>query len=174
MTVRVIKARTATEIDAVRHLVWEFFDFLRDRYPEMLAEIDGYIQDQGVAHELDNFDRFFLPPHGECFLGLHEHAPVGIVMLKPRGTQDGEMNRMYVRDSARGLGLGRKLAGALVEEARSIGYQTLWLDALYRHTEAIPLYESLGFRRYDDPNAFGGDDKRIVHMKMRLSGYEKR
>ena len=169
MAVGVIKARTASEIDAVRSLVWEFFDFLRDRYPEMLVEIDAYIQNQGVAHELENFENFFLPPNGECFLGLHDDIPVGIVMLKPHGTQDGEMNRMYVRDSARGLGLGRALAEALVGEARRIGYRTLWLDALYRHAEAIPLYESLGFERYNDPNAFGGDDERIVHMKMPLS-----
>ena len=32
------KVRTAEEIDAVRALVWEFFDVLRERYPELSDE----------------------------------------------------------------------------------------------------------------------------------------
>jgi len=168
MTGTVIKARSSHEIESVRGLVWEFFDFLRVRYPEMTEMIDAYIEDQDVAGELENFGDFFLPPNGECFLALHDGVAVGTVMLKPLGDNDGEMNRMYVREGARGLGLGRKLGEALVQEARKIGYRTLWLDALYRHVEALPLYESLGFERYSDPSGFGGDDERVVHMKLQL------
>lgn len=165
---KIVKARGADQIDAARHLVWEFFDGVRKRYPEMLTEIDAYIEHQDVAAQLDRFWDYFLPPHGECFLALQDKTFVGIVMLKPHGEMDGELNRMYVREAARGLGLGRALGKAVVEEARAIGYKTLWLDALYRHVEALPLYESLGFVRYTDPNAFGGDDARIIHMKMEL------
>ena len=168
MSSKIIKARSSDEIEAVRGLVWEFFDFLRARYPEMIGMIDSYIEDQDVAGELENFRDFFLPPNGECFLALYAGRPAGAVMLKPHGDRHGEMNRMYVREEARGLGLGRKLGEALVKEARNIGYRTLWLDALYRHVEALPLYESLGFERYIDPNALGGDDERVINMKMRL------
>ena len=164
----VIRARVEDHIDLARHLVWEFFDVLRARYPEMLAEIDYYIEHQNVAGELENFPDYFLPPHGECFLAIKDDIPVGLVMLKPHGDGDGEMNRMYVRASARGQGIGRALGEALVAEARALGYGVLWLDALHRHVEALPLYESLGFTRYTDPNAFGGDDARIIHMKMTL------
>ena len=44
----------------------------------------------------------------------------------------------------------------------------IWLDAGYRHVEALPLYESLGFVRYTDPNAFGGQDQRFIHMNLTL------
>lgn len=168
MSGTVIRVRSSDEIDAVRALVWEFFDFLRGRYPDMLEDINAYVEHQNVAGELKNFGNFFLPPNGECFLALHDGAPAGTVMLKPYGENDGEMNRMYVRESARGLGLGRKLGEALVEEARNIGFGTIWLDALHRHVEALPLYESLGFERYIDPNAFRGDDERVIHMKLPL------
>ena len=168
MPASVIKARTDAEIDAARALVWEFFDALRERYPDMIAEISAYIEEQDVAGELENFSTFFLPPAGECFLAMDNGAPVGMVMLKPHGETDGELNRMYVKSFARGRGLGRMLGEALVAEARELGYQMLWLDALYRHTEALPLYESLGFEYYTDPNAFGGDDERIIHMKLKL------
>jgi GNAT superfamily N-acetyltransferase len=168
MPVTVVKVRSSEEIDAVRTLVWEFFDVMRERYPDMQAEIDAYIAYQNIAGQLDDFATYYLPPAGECFLALHDGAPVGMVMMKPKGDGDGEMNRMYVRASARGLGLGRRLGEALVDEARSRGLGTVWLDALYRHVEAIPLYESLGFVRYTDPAAFQADDARVIHMKLVL------
>lgn len=165
---QVLKVRSTEQIAQVRTLVWEFFDFLRERYPEMSDTIDAYIEDQNVAADLDNFEHVFLPPKGECFLALFQAQPVGLVMLKPHGDTDGEMNRMYVRADARGLGLGRQLGEALIAEGRALGYGTIWLDALYRHVEALPLYESLGFENYTDPNVFGGDDDRIIHMKLKL------
>jgi GNAT superfamily N-acetyltransferase len=168
MPVTVVKVRSSEEIDAVRALVWEFIDVMRERYPDMLAEIDAYIVHQNIAGQLADFETYYLPPAGECFLALHGGAAVGMVMMKPKGDSDAEMNRMYVRASARGLGLGRRLGEALVDEARSRGMSTIWLDALYRHVEAIPLYESLGFVRYADPAAFQAGDARVIHMKLVL------
>lgn len=168
MSANIISVRSAEEIDHVRTLVWEFFDFLRVRYPEMLATIDEYLEEQNVKGELENFEDYFLPPHGDSFLALLDDAPVGIVMMKPKGDNDAEMNRMYVRDTARGKGIGRLLGEALLSEARAQGVGTVWLDALYRHAEALPLYESLGFVKFTDPEAFGGDDERVIHMKLRL------
>lgn len=168
MSERIIKARSADEIATVTTLVWEFFDFLRQRYPEMNADLDAYIKTQKVAEHLESFNDYFLPPKGECFLAYSNNEPAGLVMLKSNSNREAEMNRMYVRDAARGLGLGRKLGEALVNEARALNYASVRLDALHRHVEALPLYESLGFVRYNDPNTFGGNDARIIHMRKRL------
>lgn len=168
MTSAISPARSPAEIAAAKRLVWEFFDILRDRYPEMLDTIDTYVQDQDVAGQLDDFAANFLPPAGECFLARHNDEYVGLVMLKPHGDGDGEMNRMYVNAAARGLGLGRQLGAALIEQSRALGHHTLWLDALHRHVEALPLYESLGFELYTDPAAIFADDERVIHMKMVL------
>ena len=168
LTNQVLKARTPEQIEAVKVLIWEFFDVLRLRYPEMVGEIDAYIHDQDVVGQLENFGDVFQPPNGECFVAYAGTDPAGLVLLKPEGERAGEMNRMYVRDSARGLGLGRKLGEALIEEARALNYKTVRLDALHRHVEALPLYESLGFRRYEDAGAVGGTDARFIHMKLTL------
>ncbi|MEP3297344.1 MAG: GNAT family N-acetyltransferase [Pseudoruegeria sp.] len=164
----VIKARRTEDIEIARALVWEFFDHLRIRYTDMLEIIDTYLEEQDVAGQLINFNTFFLPPAGECLLATIDDVPVGLVMLRPHGENDGEINRMYVRDTARGLGLGRALGVAIIDEARTLGYKTLWLDGLNRHVEALPLYESLGFEYYTDSNAFGGDDERVIHMRLAL------
>ena len=146
------------DIAAARALVLEFFGFLRDRYPDMTGNIDRYMAEQDVAGQLERFRATFLPPHGECFLASHDGAFVGIVALKLHSPARGEMNRMYVRAAARGLGLGRALGRALIDEARRLGVREVILDGLHRHVEALPLYRSLGFEDYTDPAAFEADD----------------
>ena len=65
------------------------------------------------------------------------------------------MKRLYVRPAYHRKGLGRLLAVRVIEEAKSLGYHKMRLDTLARLTEAMRLYESLGFRRipayYENP-----------------------
>lgn len=76
------------------------------------------------------------------------------------------MNRMFVREAGRGP--GRRLALAVIDDARSKGYDMLYLDALHRHVEALSLCESLGFRRYETQGALFGGDDRAISMRMAL------
>lgn len=54
---------------------------------------------------------------------------------------------IYLDPAARGLGLGRRLLAALLEEARRIGVRTVLASITSTNTPSIRLHERLGFER---------------------------
>jgi GNAT superfamily N-acetyltransferase len=60
-----------------------------------------------------------------------------------------ELRKMYLRPTARGLGLGKRLLDAAVEWTRGQGGERIVLDTAEQMTRAITFYESHGFVRDD-------------------------
>jgi GNAT superfamily N-acetyltransferase len=160
--------RSESDSSSVKILANEFIDWLRERYPEMPGEIDEYLKYQNFEAQVYDVRERYNPPQGECLLALYEGVPVGILMMKDMGNQVCEMNRMYVRSSARGLGAGRALVHRLIECAKDMGFSTMTLSALPKHFEALPLYQSLGFIIDDCIKGEGNTDKAIM-MRLDLS-----
>jgi ribosomal protein S18 acetylase RimI-like enzyme len=122
----VIRAAGPDDLETVRTLLREYADGL---------EVDLSFQD---------FDSELADPLG--FYELVLLANEGCVALRRIDERTCEMKRLYVRPSARGSGLGRRLAKAVIAEARRRGYSRMLLDTLPTMTAARGLYLSLGFR----------------------------
>jgi len=110
---------------------------------------------QGFEAEVAGLPGAYAPPRGQMLLarrpGSHpgDGRLVGLAALRPVPDAPDlcEMKRLYVSPSARGLGLGRTLALAVMAEARRLGYARMCLDTLPGMVEAQALYRSLGFRQ---------------------------
>jgi len=101
---------------------------------------------QNFDQELEALPGLYAPPAGVLLIARDAEKAAGCVALKQLDPASGEMKRMYVRDAYRGTGLGRRLALAVIDEARKRNYRRVVLDTLPKLAPAIALYRDLGFR----------------------------
>ena len=126
------------DMGIVREMYTEYQDFLGE---------DLCFQD--FEAELDGLPGKYARPGGIILLALVNEAVADCVALRPLGEGVCEMKRMYVREDYRGLGLGRRLAEAVIRTAEQAGHRCMRLDTLERLDAAIALYDKLGFVRRD-------------------------
>ena len=104
---------------------------------------------QNFEAELAGLPGEYAPPGGVLLLAFADQALAGCGALRPLTDVDHanacEMKRLFVRRAFRRFGLGRLLAQALMDRARSAGYSAMLLDTLDEMESARELYATLGF-----------------------------
>ena len=138
------QVQTEAEMEMIRTLFREYESFLN---------VDLCFQ--GFEEELAGLPGKYAPPEGAILLGVIDDEAVGCVALRQLEPGVCEMKRLYVNPKARGTGLGRKLVDYIIAIARERGYTQMRLDTLDTLTEAMNLYQRLGFRQiapyYENP-----------------------
>jgi GNAT superfamily N-acetyltransferase len=90
-------------------------------------------------------DEELTPPRGAFLVATVDGEPVACGAVKSIAPGIGSLKRMWVADTARGLGLGRRMLEALEAQSRELGLTTLRLETNRSLHEAIVLYRSAGY-----------------------------
>lgn len=133
--VSIIEVETVDELIEARTLFQEYAVSLGS---------DPCLQD--FAEELATLPGRYARPGGRLLLAMVDDKVAGCAALRSLDVETGEMKRVYVRPAFRGLGLGRLLAGRILDESRAAGYRRIRLDTLPSMVGARRLYQVLGFR----------------------------
>jgi GNAT superfamily N-acetyltransferase len=117
----------------------------RALFEEYAAGLGVDLSFQGFEEELRTLPGDYAPPRGVLLLAVEAEGPLGCVALRAVDEETAEMKRLYLRPAARGRGLGRQLAEAILAEASRLGYRRVRLDTLPGMESAQSLYLALGF-----------------------------
>ncbi len=154
----VAEAHSAADVETARRL-----------FRACAASLPFSLDFQGFAGELAGLPEPYAAPAGCLLLARQKGASVGVVGIKPSAPGIAEIKRLYIVPEARGLGLGRRLAGCAIGAARARAYRAVRLDT-HRPSmaAAIALYRSLGFREISPygPNPSG----EFAFFEKRLDG----
>lgn len=122
-------------------------------FRDYAASLDIDLSFQDFEREMAALPGEYAPPVGALFLAVEDDGPVvpdavvplGCVAVRPFEDDICEMKRLYVTPAGRGRGVGRALAEASLEAAKTLGYRRMRLDTLPSMNAALGLYASLGF-----------------------------
>ena len=136
---------------------------LRAYFAELDRRFDaGFDPSQSISAD----DHELRPPKGLLVLAQLRERPVGCGALKFHADRPAELKRMWVAESARGLGIGRRLLIELEGLAATHGVRTVRLETNRTLTEAIALYGSAGYVEVpafnDEPYAHHWFEKQLI------------
>lgn len=132
--VTLVHAQSAAHWQAARALVLAY-----------ARSLDVDLTFQGIDDELTNLEAHYGSSGSVFVLASQGNTYIGCGAIRRRSAEDCEMKRLYVIPAAQRLGIGRTIALALIDHARTLGYRTMRLDSLPTMRGAHALYRSLGF-----------------------------
>lgn len=152
------------DMGAVRRLCRDYRDLLLARSTDVPAFVETYYGAAAFEALLARLPAIHARPGGAILVRETGGAVLGCAMTHGIAPGTAEAKRIFVDPAARGTGAGRALTSGAIEQARSDGYERLVLDTFATLTEAIGLYEALGFTPC--PPFYTPDPALLPHLRF--------
>lgn len=165
----IIPAIKPEDVEAVRVLCQSFLDWVQKRYAAEPWLIDVHYGPEEWARVMDTLEEIHRPPEGAILLARIGEKPAGCIMMQTVEPGLCEMKRLFVSSDVRRSGIALALCRALMVLARDRGYMRMRLETGTLQSEAIALYQSLGFVRTPPFRSYPAETlERMVFMERRL------
>ncbi len=133
----------------------------------------GLTEDKGYSvadPDLDQLSEVYNHPKSCYWVVIQDQKVVGGAGIAPlKGKEEvAELQKMYFMPNIRDLGLGKRLALDCIKFAKSQGFSHCYLETTAELTQALKLYETLGFKQLDAPLGETGHDDCEIPMLLTL------
>ena len=112
-----------------------FFADIAERYPAWVPASSQSVLPSDLA-----------PPNGVWLVAYLGRRAVGSGGLQRLDADTAEIRRLFLDESARGRGIGRRLLAELESRARRLGYERVRLTTGDGQAEALRLFQTAGYR----------------------------
>lgn len=129
------------EKDEIKKLFSQYTNMLIKKKPKMAI----YLEIQNYDNELLHLEEKYGLPDGRLYIAYVDGKPAGCIALRKLSHKNCELKRLFVRPEFRRNNLGRLLIKQIIEDAKLIGYESIFLDTLPFLKTAIYLYKDFGF-----------------------------
>lgn len=130
---RVAVERPDAEVSLV--LQEAFFADIASRYPGWKPASSQSVEPSELA-----------PPHGIWLVAYRDGRAIGCGGLQRLDAETGEVRRIFLDQTERGRGTGRRLLVELEEHARRLGYRRVRLTTGDGQPQALAMFQSAGYR----------------------------
>jgi N-acetylglutamate synthase-like GNAT family acetyltransferase len=133
-------------------MVYEFLaqDSVSDDDIAILAGLLEQLLDRPVALDRERVQRAM--SQARILVARNHGRVVGtgsLYVLPLLHGSEGRIEEVVVDEARRGQGVGREITTRLIQEARAMGVEKLFLTSNPARLEANQLYTSMGFERYE-------------------------
>lgn len=133
-------------------------ELIRTNLKAYHLDIPGTVYfDDGIDHLSSFYDH---PSRAYYVLVEDEKVIGGIGLAEFEGFSDCcELQKLYLKGSAKGNGQGYKLISFIEDKARELGYKKMYLETHTNLQAAIHIYEKSGYQEIERPSS-------VVHGTM--------
>ena len=130
-------------------LAYDYIDEVKGLFEEYTKMLGVNLDFQHYDEEINSLPGKYIMPDGRLYLAYYNGNLAGCIGLRKFDKDTCEMKRLFVRSEFRGLKIGKLLSLKVINDAKKLGYKTMYLDTLSTLENAVYTYKNLGFKEIE-------------------------